>query len=931
MNDVDNGDLDAVAQVADWYQNPFQPFVIARSRVGAFQKYVFMAYLDNLIAWGDQLYGQVDTIESINQATQLYVFASALLGPLPEQLPAPQSPVEYDYQSIQGKLDAFSNFSELLENEFPFAGPVASGPQSQASGLLGLSKTLFFCIPQNQQLLQYWSTVAGRLYNIRHCLNIAGVPQQLALFQPPANPLLLIEAEAEGIDPGSVLADVSAPLPNYRFSYLIQRAAELASTCQAFGRQLLEVLEKKDAEGLALLRATQEAGILTMMTDLKQQQVNEAQASVVALAASRAVALTRYGYYQLLLGAGSPAAPAFGASINLATVPNQPAQSTGGVELLPEEATELKLSGQAAQLHVAASLLQTLASIQASLPTITLATAAEPLGVGGSISVSFGGSNLAAQTEAVEHGVEMVAGYLTYQAWSAGKMGGYFRRQQEWTLQNNLAAGDIMQIDQQTKVANVRVTIAQDDLNTHLQQVANAQTVQDYLTGKFTSEQLYDWMIGQVSSLYSQLYQLAYSTAKLAEVAYQRELSIPASNYVTFGYWDSMRKGLLAGDRLQLAVKQLERAYLDQNQREFEITRHVSLLLHDPGALIALKTTGECLVNLPEALFDTDYPGQYLRRLRDVSLTIPCVAGPYTSINCTLTLVSSKIRFDPATGNGSGPGGYAEKPVNTDTRFIYNVGSTSAIATSHAQDDSGVFSVNFRDERYLPFETAGAVSTWLISMPPGCNAFDFDTITDVILRLSYTARYGGDLLRSQAYAAAVLPPPAQQTAAPSLGAAPAQPAQDRLFSLKHEFPTEWYGLLHPASPSAGYGQLPVWLVSDRFPFPYRGRKLQVTGISAVALLRPGTTPPESLSIYLVNASLPAPAGTPPTPPASPGTHVSLKPDTLYGTGTLYGVMPAPSSPVTVPQLWWLSIAQSDLVTVLDSVDDFFLLVQYKVA
>jgi len=58
--------------------------------------------------------------------------------------------------------------------------------------------------------------------------------------------------------------------------------------------------------------------------------------------------------------------------------------------------------------------------------------------------------------------------------------------------------------------------------------------------------------------------------------------------------------------------------------------------------------------------------------------------------------------------------------------------------------------------------------------------------------------------------------------------------------------------------------------------------------------------------------------------------VSLKPDTLYGTGTLHGVLPAPSSPVTVPHLWWLSIAQSDLSTVLDSVEDFYLLVQYKV-
>lgn len=172
---------------------------------------------------------------------------------------------------------------------------------------------------------------------------------------------------------------------------------------------------------------------------------------------------------------------------------------------------------------------------------------------------------------------------------------------------------------------------------------------------------------------------------------------------------------------------------------------------------------------------------------------------------------------------------------------------------------------------------------------------------------------------------------AQQTAAPSLGAAPAQAARDRLFSLKHEFPTEWYGLLHPSNASAGYGQMPVWTVTDRFPFQYRGRKILVTGISAFALLRSGATAPDSLSIYLVNASLSAPHGTPPTPPSNLGTQVSLKPDTLYGTRTLYGVIPAPCSPVTVPHLWWLSIAQSDLNTLLDSVEDFFLLIQYKVA
>ncbi len=927
MQALDEGDAGAELQYEEWSKHPFEPFRIARLRISAFQKYVFMAYLDNMLARADYLYGQVDSIESINQATQLYVFMAKLLGEQREQIPTPHAPPEYTYSELLSyKLDAFSNICETLENEFPFAGPVSSDPQSQTSGLLGLSKTLLFCIPQNTKLLGYFSTVEQRLYNIRHCLNIQGVPQQLALFPRPASPLALIEAAAEGVDPGSVLADVSAPLPNYRFSYLITKASELAASCQAFGQRFLEVLEKSDAEGLALLRANQETAVLELMTKVKQQQITEAEANVTALSASRAVAVTRYNYYQSLLGASAPANPPVGADIQMAAIPSQPSQLTGGVQLIAEEQSELALSASAAALHQNAGLLQVLASEQAAIPNVSISIDTQPFGVGGSIGTSYGGSNVSASTEAEVHGMEATASYITYQAWAAGKMGGYFRRQQEWALQSNLAAGEIMQIDKQTAAAKTRVQIAEDELRTHERETTNAQQVQSYLTSKYTNQQLYTWMIGQVSSLYSQLYQLAYSTAKLAEVAYQRELSVAESSYITFGYWDSLRKGLLAGDRLELAVKQLERAYIDQNEREFEITRHVSLLLHDPAALIALKTTGECVVELPEELFDMDYPGQYLRRLRDVSLTIPCVAGPYTSINCTLTLVSSKVRVDPSTSAAAS--GYKEKP-NEDQRFLYSFGSTAAIATSHGQDDSGVFSVNFRDERYLPFETAGAVSRWMITMLPECNAFDFDTITDVVLKLSYTSRYGGDLLRSQALAAAKLPPGAQQTP-PSLPSAPQQSGRERLFSLKHEFPTEWYGLLHPASTSAAYGQMPISLSSERFPFQYRGRALKITGAQVFALLRIGASL-STLPIYLTEAGAPAPAGSPPpvapTPQAS--ALVTLEKSTLYGNSTLVNSV-TPASPLAVPQLLWLSVPADELEAMLAAVEDFFILLQYSV-
>jgi hypothetical protein len=49
-----------------------------------------------------------------------------------------------------------------------------------------------FCVPTNPDLLALWDRVEDRLYKIRHCENIDGVVEQLALFAPPINPLQLM-------------------------------------------------------------------------------------------------------------------------------------------------------------------------------------------------------------------------------------------------------------------------------------------------------------------------------------------------------------------------------------------------------------------------------------------------------------------------------------------------------------------------------------------------------------------------------------------------------------------------------------------------------------------------------------------------------------------------------------------------------------------
>src|SRR5262249_27943119 len=152
---------------------------------------------------------------------------------------------------------------------------------------------------------------------------------------------------------------------------------------------------------------------------------------------------------------------------------------------------------------------------------------------------------------------------------------------------------------------------------------------------KKTNKSLYTWMKREVKALHGQYFQFAFDTARKAERALQHELGIPDAAYLQYGYLAG-KEGLLAGEKLHFDLRRMEMAYHDLNQREYELTRHVSLLQLNPVGLLQLRKTGRCTVAIPETLFDLDGPGHYFRRIKSVALSVPCVTGPYTSVNCTL-------------------------------------------------------------------------------------------------------------------------------------------------------------------------------------------------------------------------------------------------------------------------------------------------------
>jgi Tc toxin complex TcA C-terminal TcB-binding domain len=161
-------------------------------------------------------------------------------------------------------------------------------------------------------------------------------------------------------------------------------------------------------------------------------------------------------------------------------------------------------------------------------------------------------------------------------------------------------------------------------------------------------------------------------------------------------------------------------------------------------------------------------------------------------------------------------GKYARQ--TNDPRFSDRAGIVESIVTSSGQGDSGLFETNLRDERYLPFEGSGAISSWGLELPQDFRQFDYDTISDVILHIRYTAREGGASLKQQAKTEL-------ESALNAIALDENQKGLARLVSLRHEFPSEWYRFLHPAG-ATDTQSLIYALTAERFPFLSQGRQIK---------------------------------------------------------------------------------------------------------
>ncbi|KAL6818252.1 hypothetical protein GGI42DRAFT_359397 [Trichoderma sp. SZMC 28013] len=320
--------------------------------------------------------------------------------------------------------------------------------------------------------------------------------------------------------------------------------------------------------------------------------------------------------------------------------------------------TDAELYDEAQELTVIATAIENRCSILMALPEVHVQ--AQPMGK-------------------IADGMMLVAS-----ASRASRKAQLIKQLQDRRLQANQAGYEIMATDKSIESQRIKIDMAEADISMAKQQIDDLA--------------LYSWMDASARKL-------------LAEKAFMFERPTRPTS----------ENGAFAAQNLYLDLKRIESLNLQGKPHDFEVKKSISLRQIDPWALLQFQDTGKTEFMLPEVLFDYDFPGHHCRRIKSLSVTIPCIVGPYTSVACTLRLLEHGYRLRQKQN------GAAYYPVGS-------LNSDLPVALSSSFQDNGTFEMEFgADERYGPFEGAGVVSRWSLELPSKTPQFDYHTISDVVI------------------------------------------------------------------------------------------------------------------------------------------------------------------------------------------------------
>ena len=662
------------------------PDMIAMNDPMHYKLAIFESTIQLLIDRGDVAYRMLER-DTLTEAKMYYIQASQLLGPKPEI----RINNSWQNPSLSDEVGEMKTEDQLNRSKSLKAAIAYDNGD--------------FLPPINEELEKYWDTIELRLYNLRHGLTIDGQPLSLPLYATSVSPEAIQVAAVAGDGAGGNIGNQRDLISEYRYAVLIDKANSAVSSLMQFGSSLLTAIEKQEDEALNVLLQRQQNTILKATTNIQQNNLKSIEYSIESTTRAMADAEHRKAHYTNLSNNWMSAA----------------------------ETTNLTMRSTAAALNISASIPDSIAAISNTIPNV--------------YGFSLGGSEYGAIPDAVVESLKLAATSTEQIANLVDISENYRRRREDWMLQRDIAEGEVIQLDAQLKSLEEQRIMAQKQVALAELEEEHAKAIYEFQTTKFTGQELYNWMVGRLSSLYYQLYDVALPMCLMCKAALIKETeSENAATAFTIPTWNNLYQGLLAGEGLALELQKLDRIWVEENKRGLEARKTVSIdqILRNSNPSTSLASKIE---NLPEGktfklsgielklvrnedegsdlfgdvtfyvgldLFELGLSSTYgmtdnKRRLKSVAISIPALIGPYQDVEATLR-----------DNNGT------------------------TVTLSHGQNDAGMWMLDYNDVRFLPFErldpskSNATLKFSLFRVGEGqIQESLFKSLTDIIFHIDY--------------------------------------------------------------------------------------------------------------------------------------------------------------------------------------------------
>ncbi|HEY0290563.1 MAG TPA: hypothetical protein VGC62_26740, partial [Pseudomonas sp.] len=593
---------------------PRDPNVIAYGAPSHYRKAVFMLYLDNLIAWGDTLYRQANR-DSLTEAKLLYVRALSLLGPLSKGRSISQWAPQSLANAARYQPESFTALEASGLDWLQHDTPHTLGDQPW----LRLIDAPWFRLPVNTRLLDLWEQLDLRLYNLRHNLTLDGKPMQLALYEPPSNPLDILRSQLSGSSTTVRRLGSMAIIAPYRFAAMLPRAKDAVDTLIRFGeqvRQFMESGDRSEQQGLQQGHLLELSGFVERLDAMAIEQV---QLNLEALHANGKQLQAQVDTYDEWI-----------------------ARDVSDAEQRAEE----MLSGASAARIVAGAGRSAGYALTTAPNTITFLPGPIPVPIPG-------GWHWSGPPWSAALAAQSVGSYLADSADAHLRADAHQRRRKEWLFFKDQAQSQLESLARQVEQQEILIRSAQLKRVRSQNAREQAQALYAFIQNRASNVALYQWLLGQMSTLYFQAYDAVLSLCLAVDACWKYEIGDGDTRFIPVDSWFDNRHGLTAGESLNLGLLQMESAFLVRQERRLELIKTVSLrqLLQDyqgeggetgwAAVIASLRSTGGIEFAFKPSLFDQDYPGHYLRQLVQVSLSLPGVLGPYEYTTALLGQLAS--------------------------------------------------------------------------------------------------------------------------------------------------------------------------------------------------------------------------------------------------------------------------------------------------